>query len=244
MPRIADITKPPYTLISSLEASKVASVCSYIEDRKKIGQVLAAYWLIATRRDRDTLKASVSDSEIAKDIPRIREGENGKKAGISAESYRKTVKPVLKRLGLVWFEEGRRLAKGGTLPTVYTFPRLKEWNAKSGEPNQPSEGEHRDENASWKPNQANTNAYSEAKPNKQVDLAGSQTKQTSANGWTSRRKEYQEEKSTSTERGNKFIPLEGEACPKCNGEDIARTGSDWVCRSCGRRASEENWYLA
>lgn len=103
------------------EESKLATnlALNHTQDAKKALQMTAGYGFLASRRDSETMSATVSDKEAAKAIPRL----NGKKGGaIAADTYRKGVKLDLKACGLVDFNTD----PGERKPTRYTFPAIVE----------------------------------------------------------------------------------------------------------------------
>ena len=108
-----------WTAISGAEVREAVRVCFTCADNpSRAGQCLAAYFLIASKRDADTLKASVSDSEAAAAVPKIRG------AGfVSSDTFRKQIKPLLFSFGLVSYDAGN-LGKDGKTPTLYGFPML------------------------------------------------------------------------------------------------------------------------
>lgn len=108
-----------WTAISGAEVREAVRVCFTCADNpSRAGQCLAAYFLIASKRDADTLQASVSDSEAAAAVPKIRG------AGfVSSDTFRKQIKPLLFSFGLVSYDAGN-LGKDGKTPTLYGFPML------------------------------------------------------------------------------------------------------------------------
>lgn len=109
-----------WTAMSGLEVSEAIRVCySCFDDQKEAGRALAAYMYIASKRNSETLKASVSDGEIASILPKLRGS-----GFLSANGYRKQIKEKLKAFGLLDYSTVKRNIEGGRLPTEYAFPML------------------------------------------------------------------------------------------------------------------------
>lgn len=114
-----------WSALSGVEASLVIRICSVYCDGNhgKMVQMLSAYMYIASKRDNAKMTASVTDSEVAENVPRIRKAKKGAadQRFVGADAYRKGAKNDLRACGLVDFENSVS-KKTGQLPTVYSFP--------------------------------------------------------------------------------------------------------------------------
>lgn len=135
-----------WTAVCGLEVREAVRVCFTCADNpSRAGQCLAAYLLIASKRDAETLQASVSDGEAASAVPKIRG------AGfVSSDTFRKQIKPLLFSFGLVSYDAGN-LGKDGKTPTLYGFPMLETLLGFSGEGGQIANDLSADDKANLNP---------------------------------------------------------------------------------------------
>ncbi len=116
-----------WSALSGVEASLAIRICFEYCDGKfgKMAQMLSAYIYIASKRDNAKMTASVTDSEVAANVPRIRRAKKGAadQRFVGADAYRKGAKNDLRACGLVDFESSDP-KRAGQLLTVYTFPAL------------------------------------------------------------------------------------------------------------------------
>lgn len=107
-----------WTAWSGAEASEAMRVCVTHFDNVREGlRAYVAYSFIASKRDTETLRASVSDSEVAGVVPKVRGV-----GFISGSSYSRTIKRDLLACGLLNYSREDRA--NAVVPTVYTFPML------------------------------------------------------------------------------------------------------------------------
>lgn len=216
-------------------------------DFKKAYRMRAAYEFIASKRDAETLKASVSDGEVAARIPK----ERGT-GFISGSNYSRTIKRDLLACGLLDYRTEKRAE--ATAPTVYSFPLLERLLCiDMNEYAQRSNAEAGDltNNASCVSIHENEqrvvhSAYTEA---------NNSCAQASTNIHTSRSEELQEGKTYSIEKGASNYPVSAacwtpynppETCPYCGSRGSTGWatigGVDFVrCSACDTQKPLIDW---
>lgn len=238
-----------WTAVCGLELDEVQRVIlAYCgRDFKKAYRMRSAYELIASKRDAETLNASVSDNEVAARIPKER-GDGF----ISGSNYSRTIKRDLLACGLLNASTDRRAE--ATAPTVYSFPMLERLLCiGANESAQHSNAEagdltHSEQCTSIYGNEQCVvhSAYTEA---------NNSCVQASADIHTSRNEEFQESKSYGLEKGGLYNPVSlpkwtpydnGEECPFCG----ARGSTGWAviggvdyvhCSACGAKKLMTDW---
>lgn len=241
-----------WTAISGAELDEMQrSILAYCgRDFKKAYRMRAAYEFIASKRDAETLKASVSDGEVSARIPK----ERGT-GFISGSNYSRTIKRDLLACGLLDVSTDRRAE--ATAPTVYSFPMLERLlcidaseyaqrsNAEAGDLT------HSEQCISIYENEQRVvhSAYTEA---------NNSYAQASTNIHTSRSEELQEGKTYSIEKGASNYPVSAacwtpynppETCPYCGAHGSTGWamvgGVDYVyCSACGTQKLMADWEAA
>ena len=106
-----------WTALSLAEVSEAARVCSSCADTPaQAFQILAAYFAVASARSNADSNASISDSEAAQAVPRIRG-----RGCVSADQFRKSIRPTMEAWGLVRCSKHATSLRGRP-PTSYEFP--------------------------------------------------------------------------------------------------------------------------
>lgn len=238
-----------WTALSGVEVDEMQRVIlAYCgRDFKKAYRMRAAYEFIASKRDAETLNASVSDGEVSARIPK----ERGT-GFISGSNYSRTIKRDLLACGLLDASTDRR--SDATAPTVYSFPMLERLLCVgANESAQHSNAEagdltHSEQCTSIYGNEQCVvhSAYTEA---------NNSCVQASADIHTSRNEEFQEGKSYGLEKGGLYNPASlpkwqpynhTETCPYCGTRGSTGwatiDGTDYVrCSSCGAQNPLEQW---
>lgn len=110
-------TDEMWSPLCATEAWLAVAICySNAPSAEKAGQILASYFYLVSRRNSKTISARVSDAEVASATPKIRG-----KGFVSADTYRKRVKPYLVAWGLVSYDEPNNTERGKQC-TEYYFP--------------------------------------------------------------------------------------------------------------------------
>lgn len=246
-----------WTAFSGEESKMVNHIASqYAPTETKLFQMVAAYCFIATKRDPETLTASVSDSEIAKAIPKFKRA-TGHEGSISRDGYRKGIKPLLKECGLLAFntEPGNRES------TIYTFPalesRLQEMKSdleRCGKTVQELSAPMKGVDSGCYPHPCGEAVQELSAPMRTKDESKIPTV------WTSLEETFplQEEEGNSKEllsmeNGRDSIPVDSnwkratrsEICPRCNSTEILEnqvSGWKYRCKKCGYENYTDAWY--
>lgn len=108
-----------WTALSSAEASEAARICwSCADTPSQAFQALSAYLYLASARNNSAYTAYATDAEVASCVLKTR-GHGC----LSADAYRKRVKPLLEGWGLVSCSRATQTGSGRR-PTLYGFPML------------------------------------------------------------------------------------------------------------------------
>ena len=109
-----------WTAWSGAEAAEAMRVCmTYFENVREGLRAFVAYSFIASKRDPDTLHASVSDTEAAGVVPKVRG------SGFLARSaFQRSIKRDLRACGLLDYKDAPKNSRAGRECTEYEFPML------------------------------------------------------------------------------------------------------------------------
>lgn len=207
-----------WTAISGAELDEMQRVIlAYCgRDFKKAYRMRAAYEFIASKRDAETLNASVSDGEVSARIPK----ERGI-GFISGSNYSRTIKRDLLACGLLEASTDRK--SEATAPTVYSFLMLKRLLCIGM--NRSAQRSNEDVNPLTHSEQC-ISIYENAQcvVHNEYAEANNSCAQASTEIHTSRKGEFEERKTSSLERGASNNPVSAvswtpfnppESCPYC-----------------------------
>lgn len=108
-----------WSALSSPEASEAARACWTCADNPgQAYQALSAYLFLVSLRSNTSCTTYATDAEVAACVPKTR-GDGC----LSADAYRKRVKPLLEGWGLVSCSPSKPTG-AGRRPTLYYFPLL------------------------------------------------------------------------------------------------------------------------
>lgn len=105
-------------------ALKICITCA--DTTTQAFQAYSAYMGLVSMRDSQTLTSSVSDSQAGELTARTRKS-NKRKFNVSGDTYRKSVKPLLKAWGLIDYTQAKNTDSKQQQNTRYTFPAFSKW---------------------------------------------------------------------------------------------------------------------
>lgn len=242
-----------WTAWSGAEAAEAMRVCmTYFEDVREGMRAYVAYSFIASKRDPETLRASVSDSEVAGVVPKVRGS-----GFLTRSAFQRSIKRDLRACGLLDYKEAPKNSRIGRECTEYEFPmflklldKLKLEKAQAIKDGICSLG---DENLIHTSTPQNTNDYSPGHVSNSYIASDGVCEEPCAGIHTSRA-ENLEVKNTHIEEGGihnsapslSWQPFDPpETCPYCRAVGTmwtTRDGVDYVaCQSCGQVETLEEW---
>lgn len=109
-----------WTAWSGAEAAEAMRVCmTYFENVREGLRAFVAYSFIASKRDPDTLRASVSDTEAAGVVPKVRGS-----GFLTRSAFQRSIKRDLRACGLLDYKDAPKNSRVGRECTEYEFPML------------------------------------------------------------------------------------------------------------------------
>ena len=243
-----------WTAWSGAEAAEAMRVCmTYFENVREGLMAFVAYSFIASKRDPDTLRASVSDTEAAGVVPKVRGS-----GFLTRSAFQRSIKRDLRACGLLDYKDEPKNSRAGRECTEYEFPmleklldRLKAEKAQAIKSGGYSLG---GENVIHTTTPQPTKDYSHAQVNNLYIDTGGVCEQPFADIHTSRAEKL-EVKNACIEEGiidnpaslPKWQPYNHtETCPYCGARGSTGwatiDGTDYVrCSSCGAQNPLEQW---